>query len=420
MHRRRRRGPSGGAQQLGEEGEAVGVGPLEVVDRDDQIARFADAAEEGAHRGEEARPVIGGRRVSGEPGGGGHEQREDGEHGGRERHVVHAEGRALLGQQRAEAAREVVDDAVHGLVRDALAVVAAAGEREDGGVEAVEEPAHERGLPEAGLALDDDGARGAGAHLREGLLERRELAPAPEEAEGGGTRGHARDVGHGEAREELGVGRPALGIGLQEVDAELLEIGGDAGDDRAGGDRGCSLLHVHDRVRGGDEGEGADEREVEHHAERIGVGARVHRSAGGLLRGHVVGGADDRVLLVGGLRGDEAEVEDDDAALGVTRTLEGLMSRWTCPAACRAERPRASWRSAARSLVSSSWPGAGWRGGGGKVEPRTETAVEASRARAGVGTRRGPGGGVARSISVVGASRTWSTKGTPSTSSMVK
>jgi hypothetical protein len=167
----------GRTQQRIEERQAVGIGPLQVVDAEhDRVAR-THPREQRAERRETSVPQF--LRIEhGRTGGRGHgrdapEPRED----ARESIGV---ARQELGQLRRLEAREVprerVDDAVESLVRKRFAFVATACEDDEvrfGSAELFDEGRAERALAEARLALDADGdGAGFGTRVVERALQK--------------------------------------------------------------------------------------------------------------------------------------------------------------------------------------------------------------------------------------------------------
>ncbi len=154
----RRRG--GRTQDVAEQGEAVGVGPLEVVDEDDDGTALGEAGEHVADRGEHSAPhlvrvgPLRGVARLGHP--------RDAAQGGKDLHERTGPGREIrVGFARRdprEEAAEGIDDSVERLVGDGLALVAAAGEDDRAPVVAhdrVGEVADEPALAEPGLAADE-------------------------------------------------------------------------------------------------------------------------------------------------------------------------------------------------------------------------------------------------------------------------
>ena len=151
-HGRRARRP----KQLLEQHGAVRVGPLQVVDPDDQ--RLGDPRAGAAARAAPRMPGAGGqadrrsrapdrRRASGDSV---HLQQHR-EHSRQRRHVGRQQLFDLLTWNRREIAAQVVDDAVERLVRHRLVLVAAAGEHDDvvARAELAEKAPHQRALADA-------------------------------------------------------------------------------------------------------------------------------------------------------------------------------------------------------------------------------------------------------------------------------
>ena len=218
---------------------------------------------------------------------------------------------------------ERVDEAVERLEGDALALVAAALEHQRLALaaELVEEPARERALAHPAPAVHVHRDRSARPRRAVRVEERLELAVATEER-GGGRRGGARAHRSGRARraeapEDLGARGPSLGLDAPELEAELVEIGGDAGRGGRGRLRLVQELGAEDVGDRALRGEAAGERLVEHHADRVPVARRRRRLAADLLGRHVRGRAAGAVVALTRVApvGGEAEVEDDDAAV---------------------------------------------------------------------------------------------------------
>ncbi|HEY3351794.1 MAG TPA: hypothetical protein VGQ83_00975 [Polyangia bacterium] len=326
----------GRPKHLPEEGEAVGVGPLQIVDDDHERAAVGDADEELAHGGEEPRAQL--LRVHA---GAVHPRRRgDGAHASQHREDVaeerrrpRQEGRRLLARQAPHVAAERVDDAVDRLEGHQLALVAAAAEHGHAALlEGVGEAAHDGALADPGLALDDERQRGArAAHLVEGRGQRVELLVAADEGRPEALvprRRRGRPGGRAvEAREELAPGRPPLRVEPQELRAERVEVGRHAG---AHGRRRRQIVvllaHEHVQRRAG-ERDRAGERLVEQHADAVPVRLGPHALRGRLLRRHVVDGADG--VPRGGLPaaregGDEPEVEQHHAPRGRDQDVRRL------------------------------------------------------------------------------------------------
>ncbi len=257
-----------------ERGERVVVGPVQIVDREDErpIEPAPHVAEERGELLEEvdARVPDVARPLFFAPGDG-----ERAEH--RERPL---EERALGGQpRRAIAVREeladLVDDEVEPPERDRLVLVAAPAERDRprGGLRGlVDEVLHEGALADPRLPRDEDGREPVPPALAEVLGEARELRRPPDERRAPRRRRLARvRRALRETREDLRPSGAARGLRPEERHAELLEILGDLG--RAHARRGrLSLLLL---------GEDGDHAPRERHGpgERLVPGRRRRRTS---------------------------------------------------------------------------------------------------------------------------------------------
>ncbi len=237
------------AQDLGQRREAVGVGPLQVIDHQHERALGGEVREELSERMEEERAAL---LETHEPEGGTElHPREATEHGecigedepGRRHDLLD-----LLARKRREVDRQGVHDPVDRLVGHVLALVAAP--REDEGprrlrallLEALREAAHERALADAGLSLHHDRDGGPGPRAREALLERAHLCPAPHERRpaggtlrqlGGDRQRALEDRALLEAPNDVRASRATRGDAREEVHAEIVEVLGHARSDVA-------------------------------------------------------------------------------------------------------------------------------------------------------------------------------------------
>ena len=126
--------------------------------------------------------------------------------------------------------------------------------------------------------------------------------------------------GGAEPGEDLAAGRPGERVAAEQLDAEGVQVVGDAGDEVAGGGRVEPLLVHQDVEHPAQERAAAGQGLVEHHPDAVPVARRREPQPGRLLGGHVRRGADHvplgaLVAAVGRRRGDQAEVHQDDAAL---------------------------------------------------------------------------------------------------------
>ena len=175
---------------------------------------------------------------------------------------------------------------------------------------------------------------------------------------GGAGAGPARDAAASRRRTSLPDGR-AAGSRAQEIDAQRVEVLRDASGRGRGGERAsrdclsistCSGAPVNGSARS------APRRASTPTQYQSLAGGRPRRRR--LLGRHVRDGAEHRACVLcvhAGLsqRRDQPEVEERRRGPScVTRTLDGLMSRWSFPASCSAQSASASWPSAARSRVA--------------------------------------------------------------------
>ena len=195
------------------------------------------------------------------------------------------------------------------------------------GFEATEEVTHEGRLADPRGAADEHRARSAALGDLIGAFEGVELDVSTDEARAASGGGADRDAGHrrrtdawAEGLEDLLPRRSICGQATEQLHAEIGEVGWRAGCNRLRVERGVAVLSQELLQAGAGEGEASRECLVEHDADGVPVGFRPERIFAGLLRSHVRGRADDAALFGGGLLGDglelgdEAEVEDDDAA----------------------------------------------------------------------------------------------------------
>jgi hypothetical protein len=172
------------AQDLDEQRNTVGIGPLVVVDDENQRPRRRDAPQQLAERCERPRPGL----LEIEP-------KTRWRHGLRE--AVHAsQDREHLGQETGHSREEVlrsilveprqevaerVDDAVDRFVGHRLPLITSPGEHDGIQREALDEASNERALADAGLAVNAHDGRVARLAVLESCVQGRELiAPAYE------------------------------------------------------------------------------------------------------------------------------------------------------------------------------------------------------------------------------------------------
>ncbi len=345
------------AHDAGEERQAVGVGPLEIVDGQHHRPALGEAAEELAEREEEPgaehlrveRARLRARGLRDELDSLHHREdlpdepalaREDG-------------GEHALGE-RGEPAAERVDDPVDGLVRDALALVAAA--REDDGIgllgdEPVGEAADERALPHARLPVGEEGHAAVLPRRREGSAQRLELHGAADEVVGVPLDGGdvPRLLG-GEDAEDLGAARPRGRVDAQEIHgAERVEIVGDDGD------RGCGAGGSNDCLRMSTSRAWPEIGRRPVSAWNRSTPTLYQSAAGPTCLSPACSGAMYENVPTrcdsGGMSSRSATRPKSSTTTRpsrVTRMLEGLMSRWIFLARWRASSPSASWAKAER------------------------------------------------------------------------
>ncbi|MCY1008834.1 hypothetical protein OV079_25410 [Nannocystis pusilla] len=308
----------GRGQQLGQQAHAVGVAPVEVVEEQDQAAARGQGGEQALERGEGLAPrLLVGHAGAGALGQLAH-RRDPLQHREHARELagVGAEQRRELERlERAEVVGEGVDQTVERLERDGLVLVAAGREGDDvaARLEGAEEAVDEARLADAGLAAQVDAGGAAAGGGGEALVERVELGLATEQHRAAGHRRRRRQRRAAAPRQQLGPGGPLLGVAAQQLADQRRQVLRQAGAARRG--RLLALLGEEDlRVAAG-ERQLAGERLVEHHADGVPVAGRGRELAGALLRRHVKRSARGRLVVVAaGDRGDQAEVEDDDAA----------------------------------------------------------------------------------------------------------
>ncbi len=230
----------GDAEQRGQEGEAVVVRPLQVVDDEDEPTVEGDVHEESAERLEHlARAPLAGcalrRRSRGSRGGSG-PSRGRGTRRARRRRRRDQRRRPLFAKRRQEAS-EIVDEAIHRFVGQRLALVAAPTEHERAVARhrTAGELAHEPALADPRVPLHEERDGFARDGVLERGLDRRELVPAPDEARGARDSRRARPRREPEPGEDLEPLGPPLGLGAQEIDRELVQVlSGRPGATRAG------------------------------------------------------------------------------------------------------------------------------------------------------------------------------------------
>ncbi len=312
-------------QDLAQQRQRVALGPLHVVDHDDQRVVRRQRAEELAQAAEGAGAELDRAvRFPDRQAGDGGDAAEDREDAGQRLDLGREQERDIDRVAAHEIADQGVDDAVDALERRGLALVATADDGDDAGARlgASDERAHERALADAGLALDEHRARRAVGDLIERDLERGELGLAAHERRRG--RGHGR-AGAGEPRDERGGGGAPPRLDREELRAELREIVRHVGE-RPHRRRVLALLAHEDLDRAPLEGQPAGEHLEEHDPDAVEIGRRADRGGHGLLGRHVRRRADHRRIarLPRERVAHEPEVEDDDPPRVRDHDVRGL------------------------------------------------------------------------------------------------
>jgi hypothetical protein len=325
------------AHQVVEQAERGLVGPLQVVDEEEEAARLAEVEEAAGDAVEEAEALLGGGQIRafGEGADAAFELgREAGELG-----AGVADGLAQL------VVRGGVDPQAEGLDEGqvgggGLELVAAAGEhRAAGDASVVDQLAGEPGLAGAGLAGDQDHAAAAEGSLGPGAAKGGDLgvaghhAAADQAAEGGGDAGRGGDGGGlgalGEDRFDFGGGGEAVvGVLGEEAEDGVFEVLGKVGAVGTGRNRRRVQVLGEDGERVvAVEGQAAGGELVQHDAEGVEVGAAVELLAQRLFRRHVVDGAGDAALagdVDAALADREPEVDELDRGVALAVGVEDI------------------------------------------------------------------------------------------------
>ena len=334
-HQQQRRG-LGRTQERGEQAHAVDVGPLKVIDADDQRLAITQTHDQLAQTRQTQAPPLRGRERGLRRA---HPLPHVGEHGeelDRRARVAGLEARGLDRRQAAQVDGERVDDGVEALVGHRLALEAAP--RQDQRRLALAqlglELAQQGRLPGPARTVHEHGHRGAGLpDVAQRRAQAGELGRAPDE----GPRAPRADAARPrrapapipEGREQLAARRAQLRLGLEQPQAQLAQLGRDPGHAGARVRELAALLgqhHLHRRAR---ERPLAAQALVEHHAEGVVVRGGPRAPGHGLLRRHV-GRGPEQLSVVGhplalslALR-DQAEIEDHDAPAAIDEHVRGL------------------------------------------------------------------------------------------------
>jgi hypothetical protein len=278
---------------LVEQGQAVGVRPLHVVDHQHQGGPLGEARQQLAGGAEGAAPQLA-RIADGVPRRGGLGERLDraqrGEHLGQPARLGRHQRGHLRRGQRSHVRDHRVEQAVDGLERDQLVLVAARGQHDGAGPFArlLREATQQRRLAHAGLAGQVDRGRAIVARAVEVAQEHVELVAAAHERRpaallGRGSRVQTRRAVDAESREHLLIGRSRLGGAAQQIGTQRVQIVRDAVDEAQRRQRLEVLLGRQDLHGGAIERELPGHRQEEERPHAVPVG----------------GGADDAPALLG-------------------------------------------------------------------------------------------------------------------------
>ena len=179
-------GGVGGSEQLGDQGGAIDVAPLEVVDGQDQRRPVAQPGQQLTQGREGATAQLLGVRALEDPARGlgpGLDLPQAGEDPRQRGHVPRQEGRDFGFRQVPQVPPERVDQAIEGLVGDRLSLVAAAGQ--DDGVAPldplVQEAPEQRRLAGTRVPVEVEDHGAASGHRGQGLIERLAMAAAADQ-----------------------------------------------------------------------------------------------------------------------------------------------------------------------------------------------------------------------------------------------
>ena len=381
--------------QILERAQAVDVGPVEIVDGEDDRAPPRQRPEQPLQGAKRGAPCVGGVR------GRGAVHREASAVAGAPQHREDARQRGGAGREQplqrgcvepVEVAGEGVDRAVERLERDELALVAAARECQHGAAPAT--PARPR-TRRAGRSCRSPTRRERGPWSRRRgwsrgapSAARRARGSAPRSGCRGACRGSLagrpacgrRDVWPLlEPGQDLAPVRASLWLALEQIAAEAFEVWGKVRHQRGGGRGRLGQLAGDDPLGRAVEGQHAGERLVEHHADAVPVGGRARWPPLRLLRRHVPDRprARQQHVVAGCARHrPDRSRGGRPARPPSTSTLDGLTSRWTSRR--RAAR-RARARAAGARRAGGSAPGRP-RGRARRTSvPRTRSMVKNQR-----------------------------------------
>ena len=329
----------GRSHHLADQREAVGVGPLQIVDEDDQRPAVGEPGHQLPGGGEqacaqfervEARLRLEPRRLGHSPHAAKHRERVAEQRRG----SWQERSRLRFGHQQ-DLAAEGIDHAVDGLEGHRLALEAAPGKDHRAALidqQAVEELAYQRGLAHPRLAPHHHRHRSPPAAHLVGLVEDLQLALAPHEkalARGARSRGLGgpRQGLCAKSREHVASGGPRRGIEAQQLAAQGVEVRRHLRKEGSRRRRIRPLLLHHHLKRIAREREPAGECLVEHDPDAVPVGFGTDGPGGGPLGRHVGDGANymDRLRLVDRSdAGHQPEVEEDHTASGADEDVRRL------------------------------------------------------------------------------------------------
>ncbi len=274
------------AHDLGEQRQAVVVGPLQIVDDQEERALARHDPQELTHRAEQSpalRRRLTGIAVRGRLGAGQlaqdrkrlRQQRQRRHH-----HVGVLRARQITAQR--------IDDSVDSLIGHRLALVAAAAQHHHLGLRRAElrgELPHQRALADAGLALHEDRCRLLGRRGGERVGQKLPLPRPPHERR---APHHQLDlVEIAERTQDFIGGRAILRARGQEPHAQGVELDGNRRRQGDGRRRQVRLFLLQHLGRRAQKRRPPDERLIKQHAHRIPIGRRAHGQAGRLLGSHV-------------------------------------------------------------------------------------------------------------------------------------